>query len=163
MDSGIAFFLSVALNAFAARTWKDVPPFVTFLAISVIVFIGLFSWCLWFSNDNFLDAAASLLVYVASVEFYVLLILFVVNSVSVSILMNIYVRPLSPGDLAGLYSDEKILALRLERLCSMGLIEGEGTSLVITTRGYCLLRTLDGAKNFFGHRPTLSGHGRNEI
>jgi hypothetical protein len=150
-ESLLAFLLSVALNAGATRLWKDVPPFVTFLGISTLIFAGLAGRYFFSVEGEAIDMVAGLLLFAAATEFYVLLILLVANSISVSILLHARSRPLSSGALAELYSEEKMLAMRLHKIVSMGLVEGRDGIFFLTPSGRRLLNRLDTVRKFFGH------------
>lgn len=156
ISSIVAFLFAVSLNAVATRVWPKRAPFSTYIVISVVVFIALVFYIGMYTTRDPLDVLASILFYAAATEFYVLLILLVGNSVSVSILIHAMHRPLMLDELEEMYSEEEMLQMRMLRLSNMGLIEKEGDDLYgVTPAGHRLVRTLDRVRHFFGHGSLL--------
>ncbi len=164
LASFLAFVLAVTVNAIATRIWTERAPFSVFIIVSTAVFFGLSAYSVYFYSDDILDIATMLLLYAAAAEFYVLLILLVGNSVSVSILLYALDRPLSSDKLIEMYSDQSMLDMRLSRLNKMGLIASEGgCQFSITPSGYRMVNLLDRLRRFFGHGSLLPNAQNTEI
>jgi len=147
----IFFLFAVSTNFALSRLSKNAPPFLTFFASGSIFFLALIITQAQGGAD-FIDTAASAIVYVFLCQIYIVVILISMNSISANFLILLRKSPLTREEVASKFDEGEMVKSRLNRLCEMSCVTPRRGKYALTKRGRLILRWLTAARKFFGHR-----------
>jgi len=150
----MAFFIGAVL-CHAALSRMHLPPNIVlrFLLVGSTLGAGL----VWWLYDKYGLAApemwAGVLIYVFCCELYVFLFTLVISSISANVLINLSFQDMTDHDMSRLYDSRQMVAARLDRLVSVGLLDESLGSLKLTKNGLRLVRFFNRMRAFFRHSP----------
>jgi hypothetical protein len=107
--------------------------------------------CVVLAEYSFLNALAAILLYAFASELYIFLFTLIASSVSISIIRGLRVGAMSARDVELLYSSERMVQVRLERLLAIGLINRDVRGVHLTARGRRVITIFGALRRFFGH------------
>lgn len=156
--AGTLLLFVAALLGHALLSRMQMPPNIVlrFLLAGSVVGVGL----VWWLYDKYGIAApqmwGGLLLYAFCCELYVFLFTLVISSISANLLINLFLRDMTDADIADLYDSRHMVAARLDRLVSVGLLDESSEGLKLTKKGVQTVRIANRMKRFFRHPPPSS-------
>jgi hypothetical protein len=146
-----AFLVAVLSNIVVARrSLMPMSSLMSFFVIGSVIGLCLVIGSLWML-DRWIEVVAAVSLYGLLCVLHMLALALVMASVSVFMILLIRERPQTPDEIDALYSRQKMLAARFDRVEAARLIEKQGEDYVITRRGRIMLATLIAMRRFFGH------------
>lgn len=113
--------------------------------------VGLLLACYLLISESFEYTIASLLVYSCACEFYIFLFSFVISSISVSLIINVFEGVTNTKELQIKYCGDLMLKNRLERMQEVGLLCAEGQMLMPSNKTHKMLKIFAILRAFFRH------------
>jgi hypothetical protein len=144
------FFLAVGLHAALCRAPVLSNNVAKYVVAGTACGLALIAY-LYHTEASFQNAFAAIVVYAFASELYIFLFTMITSSVSVSMIRTLRSGALSPCEVEHIYSSERMVHVRLERLQSTGLILKNTSGFVLTSRGQRMLATFERLRRFFGH------------
>src|SRR6266511_2997788 len=128
---------------------------------------GLVGACLvwWLFNRYGLTAPqtwAGAVVYAFCCELYVFLFTFAMSSVTANLIARLSRYDMTDSDIEKFYDSRHMVATRLARLVTVGLIEDLPSGLRLTTEGARMVRTFRWLRDFFGHPQPMYNFSAND-
>jgi hypothetical protein len=123
---------------------------------------GLVGACLvwWLLNRYGATAPqtwAGALVYAFCCELYIFLFTFAMSSITANLLAKLSRCGMTDADIEQLYDSRHMVATRLDRLVTVGLVEERPTGLRLTAEGARMVRTFRVLRGLFRHpQPTYN-------
>jgi hypothetical protein len=148
----LGFFLAVVINTVVAR-FKLLPmsTLMSFFIIGSAIGMALIAYTFAY-NGLVIESIAAISFYGLLCVLAMLSLSLVMASVSVFMVLMIRERPRTGVEVDALYSRQKMLAARLDRIESAGLISKIGIGeYEVSPRGHALLNALMTMRRLFGH------------
>ena len=151
----MAFFIGAVLGHVAlSRMHFPRNIVLRFLLVGSTLGAGL----VWWLYEKYGLAApetwAGVLIYIFCCELYVFLFTLVISSISANVLINLSFRDMTDHDVSRLYDSRHMVAARLDRLVSVGLLDESPSGLKLTEKGRRLVQFFNGMRAFFHHSPS---------
>ena len=91
------------------------------------------------------------LLFACICEFYIILMMFSLASVSASIVHRMHREPMTEAQMEAEYSSQEMVRSRLERLVNTGYVIETDGQLVLADKAHRSVRIFDFVRAFFGH------------
>jgi hypothetical protein len=156
---GALFGLIIAAMGHAGLCRASMPLNVVtrFLIAGALVAACLVWWLLSRFGATAPQTWAGAAVYVFGCELYVFLFTFAMSSVTANLIARLSRYDMTDSDIEKLYDSRHMVATRLDRLVTVGLIEDLPSGLRLTTEGTRMVRIFRWLRDFFGHpQPTYN-------
>ena len=147
----LGFALTVTLHTVFVRMRGRLTMVASFLCVGIPIgaVITAVAFRLFGISDQ---SVASVLVYAAFCEVYILLMTFAANSVSASLMIRLRRQPITADELVKSYSTRAMVERRIDQLCAGGFMMEARGQFQLLRRGKLLAQTFVIARSFFKHR-----------
>jgi hypothetical protein len=161
---GALFGLIIAAMGHAGLCRASMPLNVVtrFLIAGALVAACLVWWLLSRYGATAPQTWAGAAVYAFCCELYVFLFTFAMSSVTANLIARLSRYDMTDSDIEKLYDSRHMVATRLDRLVTVGLIEDLPSGLQLTTEGTRMVRIFRWLRDFFRHpQPTYNFSANN--
>jgi hypothetical protein len=159
---GVLLALVIAMVGHAGLCRASMPLNVVtrFLITGGLIGAGLVWWLISRYGATAPQTWAGALVYAFCCELYVFLFTFAMSSITANLIARLSRYDMTDSDIEKLYDSRHMVATRLDRLVTVGLIEDLPSGLRLTTEGTRMVRTFRWLRAFFRHpQPTYNFSG----
>ncbi len=147
----IATVIAIFLHWLSQYFLRATGCFLRFIIVFLLVFCGSIYWHI--ATQTALDEALSAMVwFIFLCELYMFLFSLSLSSLSVKMLQLLAKRAASRDEIQNLYQPASMVAKRIERLQSSGLITGEKSAFTLTPKGQKLVKLFGYVRSIF-HGP----------
>jgi hypothetical protein len=153
----LALVIAVVGHAGLCRASMPLNVVTRFLITGGLIGAGLVWWLISRYGATAPQAWAGELVYAFCCELYVFLFTFAMSSVTANLIARLSRYDMTDSDIEKFYDSRHMVATRLDRLVTVGLIEDLPSGLRLTTEGTSMVRTFRWLRDFFRHpQPTYN-------
>jgi hypothetical protein len=151
---GVLLGLMFAVGGHAILCRAPIPlnGVTRFLLIGGLVGVGLVWWLLYRYGLAAPQAWAGAAVYAFCCELYVFLFTFAMSSVTANLLAKLSRRDLTDKEIEQLYDSRHMVATRLDRLVTVGLVDEGPRGLSLSPEGARTVATFRRLRGLFRHR-----------
>jgi hypothetical protein len=157
----LALVIAVAGHAGLCRASMPLNVVTRFLITGGLIGASLVWWLISRYGATAPQTWAGALVYAFCCELYVFFFTFAMSSITANLIARLSRYDMTDSDIEKLYDSRHMVATRLDRLVTVGLIEDLPSGLRLTTEGTRMVRTFRWLRAFFRHpQPTYNFSGK---
>jgi hypothetical protein len=158
----VALVIAVVGHAGLCRASMPLNVVTRFLITGGLIGAGLVWWLISRYGATAPQTWAGALVYAFCCELYVFLFTFAMSSITANLIARLSRYDMTDLDIEKLYDSRHMVATRLDRLVTVGLIEDLPSGLRLTTEGTRMVRTFRWLRDFFGHPQPMYNFSAND-
>ena len=153
----LALVIAVVGHAGLCRASMPLNVVTRFLITGGLIGAGLVWWLISRYGATAPQTWAGALVYAFCCELYVFFFTFAMSSITANLIARLSRYDMTDSDIEKFYDSRHMVATRLARLVTVGLIEDLPSGLRLTTEGTRMVRTFRWLRDFFRHpQPTYN-------
>jgi hypothetical protein len=158
----LALVIAVVGHAGLCRASMPLNVVTRFLITGGLIGAGLVWWLISRYGATAPQTWAGALVYAFCCELYVFLFTFAMSSITANLIARLSRYDMTDSDIEKLYDSRHMVATRLDRLVTVGLIKDLPSGLRLTTEGTRMVRTFCWLRDFFGHPQPMYNFSAND-
>ena len=150
--SAAIFLLAVIAHAILIRIFPLTGRLVLFIISGSLLGLGLVALIVTEYRFFSVQLFSAISMYSFLCELYIFLFSSLLSSISMNILSMLYGHRKESIDITKIYSGEKMVSIRLERLTKLGMLKEEKQNHSITEKGIRFLHYMEKLQHYFKNK-----------